>query len=201
MKSLRMKTLIGAVAAGAVVLASAAVGFAVVPNSLPGGTTVTAALAPSTDMTFVGVINGLNVTVSCTSFSASGVVPAGTPYKMNLSAPPKISGCTVSGFSATIKTNSKNGKWALKVTKTAPYKLTLIMPKAGAVFTSSLVAGCKIIAGPTKAVKIKGSYDGTNTDQVTNAPIPVKATGCTASPTSSTTATVVFTPSPGTPPF
>lgn len=201
MKSLRMKTVIGAVGAGAVVLASAAVGFAVVPNSLPAGTKVTAALASGTVMTFQGDINGVAVTVDCTSFSGSGIVPAGTPYKMNLSAPPTISGCSVSGFSATIKTNSTNGKWSLKVTKTAPYTLTLIMPEKGAVFTSALVPGCKITAGPTKAVKIKGSYDGTNTDTVTNAPIPVSASGCTSSPTSSTSATVVFTPSPGTPPF
>jgi hypothetical protein len=200
MKSLRLKTAIGVLGVGAVILTSTAVGFAASPNTLKAGTTVSAALKKGTDMTFDGTINSLQVTVSCTSFTGSGKVPAGKPYKMNLSAPPKISGCSVQGFSATIVTNQTNGKWSISVTKTAPYTLTLTMPQAGAVFTSALVSGCKITAAPTAAQAIPGAYNGKNTDVVTNAPIPTSATGCTSG-TASTSATVVFTPKPGAPPF
>jgi len=200
MKSLRLKTAIGVLGVGAVILASTAVGFAASPNTLKAGTTVKAALKKGTDMTFDGTINGLSVTVSCTSFTGSGKIPSGKPYKMNLAAPPKIGGCTVSGFSATIVTNQDNGKWTLSVTKTSPYTLTLTMPKDGAVFTSALVSGCKITAAPDGPVGIAGSYNGKNTDTVTNAPIPTSASGCTSS-TASTSATVVFTPKPGAPPF
>jgi hypothetical protein len=151
-------------------------------------------------MTFDGDINGVAVTVECTKFSGSAKIPAGKPYKMTLATPPTISGCTVSGFSATITTNDTNGKWTLSVTKTSPYTLTLTMPKAGALFTTKLVSGCKITAAPDAALAIAGSYNGKNTDQVTNAAIPTSATGCTSS-TATTTATVVFSPKPGKPPF
>lgn len=201
MKSLGMRTLVAAVGVGAFVLASAAVSSATSPNSLPAGTKVTAALKSGTDMTFTGTINGLSVTVDCTKFSGSATVPAGKPYSMTLPKPPKISGCSVSGFSATIKTNSKNGNWTLSVTKKKPYTLTLTMPKAGATFTApGLVPGCTITAAPAAAQAIPGSYDGTNTDTVTNAPIPTKGSGCSSS-TATTSATVVFSPSPGKPPF
>jgi hypothetical protein len=206
MKSAHMKTLIAAVGVVAFVLASAAVSSAssasssTRPNTLPAGTKVTAALKKGTDMTFDGDINGVAVTVSCTTFSGSATIPKGSPDTMNLAKPPTISGCTVSGFSATIVTNQTNGKWSLSVTSTKPYTLTLTMPQAGALFTTKLVSGCKITAAPNAALALPGAYNGKNTDKVTNDSIPTSATGCTSS-TATTTATVVFTPKPGAPPF
>jgi hypothetical protein len=204
MNSRHMKTLIAALGVGAFVLASAAVSSAssaTRPNTLPAGTKVTAALKSGTKMVFDGDIDGLAVTVNCTTFSGSATIPKGSPDTMNLAKPPTISGCTVSGTKATIKTNQTNGKWSLSVTSTKPYTLTLTMPQAGATFTdSALVTGCTITAAPSAAQAIPGAYNGKNTDKVSNAPIPTSGSGCTST-TATTTATVVFTPKPGAPPF
>lgn len=204
MKSAHMKTLIAAVGVVAFVVASAAVSYAssaTRPNTLPAGTKVTAALKAGTKMTFQGDIDGISVDVACTTFSGSATIPAGSPYTMNLAKPPTISGCTVSGTKATIKTNQTNGQWSLSVTSTKPYTLTLTMPQAGATFTDqTLVANCTITAAPTAAQGIPGKYNGKNTDKVKNAPIPTSGSGCTST-TATTSATVVFTPKPGAPPF
>ncbi len=53
---------------------------------------------------------------------------------------------------------------------------------------------------PDRAVKVVGTYNGKNTDTVTNKPIPTKGTGCTST-TATTSATEVFTPAPGKPPW
>jgi hypothetical protein len=204
MKSAHMKTLIAAVGVVAFVLASAAVSSASTatrPNTLPAGTKVTAALKSGTKMVFDGDIDGLAVTVNCTSFSGSAKIPKGSPLSMTLANPPKISGCTVTGTKATITTNDTYGKWKLSVTSTKPYTLTLTMPEAGATFTdSALLEGCTITAAPNGPVGIAGSYNGKNTDKVSGASIPTSGSGCTST-AATTTATVVFSPAPGKPPF
>jgi hypothetical protein len=172
------------------------------PNSLPAGTKVTGALKSGTDMTFAGKINGVKITVTCTTFSASGKVPSGSPYTVTLSKPPTISGChdSLEGTD-TIKTNQSSGKWTLTETSTTPYKMALGIPKAGATFTSSVLSSCVITAEPSSAGSVSGSYnDKTGTDTVKNASIPTSGSGCTSS-TAKTSATVVLTPNPGAPPF
>jgi hypothetical protein len=171
------------------------------PNSLPKGTKVTGKLKTGTKMVFAGNIDGVPITVNCTSFTAKGKVPSAGATSINLSTPPTITGCTDTLHGTdTIKTNQTNGKWTLSVTTTTPYKMTLTTPKAGATFTSSIESGCVITAAPNAAVGITGTYDGNNTDQVTKAPIATSGSGCTST-TAKITATVVLTPAPGPPPF
>jgi hypothetical protein len=172
------------------------------PKTLPAGTVVTGNLETGTNMTFKGDIDSVAVTVTCTTFTASGKVPAGTPKKVNLSKPPTIKGCTDTlGGHDTITTNQTNGKWSLSITgKASAYKMILHMPKAGATFKSSILSSCVITAAPTKAVSITGSYDGNDTDTVTNAPIATSGSGCTST-TATTSAIVVLSPAPGPPPF
>jgi hypothetical protein len=152
---------LGAGLAGVVVTATAAYA------TLPGGTTVTASLKPGTNITFVGKINSVPITVTCTSFSASGQTPSPPSDTVTLANPPQITGCTDStGGGDTIVTNQKNGSWVLTGKgKKAPYKLTLLVPKAGATFTSNIIPGCVITAAPSKPGKVTGSYDGNNTDR------------------------------------
>jgi hypothetical protein len=186
---------LGAVAAALFITATAAYA------TLGPGVTVNAALKAGTKMVFAGNIDSVPITVSCTSFSGSGVTPSSPSDSVTLTGSPTISGCTDgSGGSDTIVTNTKNGSWVLSVTTKKPYKATLLIPKAGATFTSNIISGCTITAAPTKAAKVTGSYDGTNTDTVKNAKIKTKGTGCTST-TAKTTATVVLSPSPGAPPY
>lgn len=188
------KPLVAALGVGALVFVTATAAWA----SLPAGTKVTGTLKSGTDMTFQGDIDSIPITVTCTSFTASGVVPKTPSYTVKLSAPPTISGCTdSSGGTDTIKTK---GKWSLVENSTSPYTMTLVIPKKGATFSSSVLPSCTITAAPSKAADVVGSYDGNDTDTVTNAAIPTKGSGCTST-TASTDATVVLSPAPGAPPF
>ena len=162
--------------------------------SLPKGTTVTGALKSGTNMTFAGDIDSIPITVTCTSFSASGKVTKKADT-LPLSAPPAITGCTdSSGGTDTITTS---GAWTITIAAT---KMTLNAPKAGATFKSSILSACTITAFPKKAGAIAGSYNGSNTDTVKNAKVQTKGTGCTST-VAKTTATVVLSPAPGAPPW
>jgi hypothetical protein len=162
------------------------------------GATVTGNLKSGTTMTFNGTIDGLPVTVTCTTFTGSGKVPS-TGLTVSLAAP-KISGCTDSlGGTDTVKTT---GTWKLTEvdaandeTATEPNtdKVKLTVPKAGGSFSSSIVNGCTVTAAPTGPASITGSYNDKGTDTVKNASIPVSGSGCAAS-TSAVTATVVLSP-------
>jgi hypothetical protein len=201
MMSKLKKISVVALGLGMAALVAAPSAYAARPSSLPKGTKVTGKLKTGTKMVFLGNIDGVPITVSCTSFTAKGKVPAAGATSISLSAPPTISGCTDSlAGTDTVKTNQTNGKWTLSVTTTTPYKMTLGMPKAGATFTSSIESGCVITAAPKAAEGITGTYDGNNTDQVTKAPIPTSGAGCTST-TAKVTATVVLSPAPGPPPF
>jgi hypothetical protein len=188
------KLLIVAVSAAAMVLGTTTAVY----GSVAPGTTVT---GTSHSLTFKGTINGINITVTCTNFTDSVVVPAGATNKINI-PPPTINGCTDSLTGTdTVKTNSTHGSWYLK-TNTTGTKLTLGIPEKGATFVSSFLSGCTITAAPTGPVKVKGTYSSSaGTDTVTNKAIAVAGTGCSAT-SASTTTTVTFSPNPGTiPPF
>ncbi|HEY7948512.1 MAG TPA: hypothetical protein VID75_12615 [Acidimicrobiales bacterium] len=191
-----MLTALGVSVAASLVTATAAYA------TLGPGVTVTAALKAGTTMTFAGNINSIPITVSCTTFSGSGTTPSSPSSSVTLSSPPTISGCTDStGGTDTITTNQTNGKWVLSVAgKKAPFKATLLVPKAGATFSSNILSNCVITAAPKKAVKVKGKFDGNQTDTVSGAKIPTSGSGCTSS-TASTSATVVLSPAPGAPPY
>jgi hypothetical protein len=72
-------------------------------------------------------------------------------------------------------------------------KLKLIIPKAGAVFSSSILTTCKITAAPSGPASVTGAYNDVNTDTVTKAAVPVSGSGCTATGTT-TTAKVILSP-------
>jgi hypothetical protein len=184
------KSIFGIVATGALVF-----GFATAASaSLPKGTTVTGSLKSGTDMTFAGDIDSIPITVTCTGFSASGKVTKASDT-LPTSAPPRITGCTdSSGGTDTITTS---GTWTITIGSTT---MTLNAPKAGATFKSSILSACTITAFPKKPGTIAGSYNGSNTDKVTNAKIKTKGSGCTST-TAKTTATVVLSPAPGKAPW
>jgi hypothetical protein len=202
MMSRYKKILVVAMGIGMTAAVAVPSAYAARPNTLPAGTKVTGNLKSGTKMTFVGDIDGVPITVSCKTFTSSGTIPKKkNALTVNLTKPPTISGCTDSlGGTDTVKTNGTNGKWSLTLTKSAPYTMTLTIPKAGATFTSSIEAGCTITAAPTAAAGVAGSYDGTSTDTVKNASIPTSGSGCTST-SAKTSATVVLSPAPGPPPF
>ena len=184
------KILSGTVAVMALVFGIATAASA----SLPKGTTVTGSLKSGTVMTFKGDIDSIPITVSCTTFSASGTVTKAKDT-LPLAAPPTIKGCTdSSGGTDTVTTT---GKWKITI---ASSKMTLDAPKAGATFVSNILSGCTITAFPSAAGTVAGAYNGSNTDKVSGAKIPTKGAGCTST-TAKTTATVVLSPAPGAPPW
>jgi hypothetical protein len=209
MMSRSKKVLIGLTSVVAVGMAA----FVAIPNagaahfnSLPAGTTVTAALKATTDMTFKGKINGVKITVTCANFSASGTVPSSPSDTMNLTGSPTINGCTddLDGHD-TIVTNTTNGPWTLTETSSSPYKMALGIPKAGAKFKSSILPSCVITTEPSAAGSVSGTYKwnvkkNTDSDTVKNASLATSGSGCTST-AAKTSATVILTPSPGAPPF
>ena len=210
MGSRRKKTVVAAFCAGAIVLASASAVLAT-NNAPPTGTTVRGKLLAGGSLTFAGgTINGVGVQTSCASFSAHGIVPSKPSYKVDLSASPEIKNCSdnLAGSDTplqaddTITTNSIHGPWMLKESSAPPYTMTLIIPKAGATFTSSALPGCVITAAPTAKAAIEGGYDPTSgTISVTDVPIVLSGSGCTVGGTTTVSATVVLNPDPGLPPF
>lgn len=161
---------------------------------------VSAHLAKGTTMDLAGTIDGIPITVKCSVFTASGSAPTTGMIKVTLPSPPKISSCTDSlGASDTVTTNQTKGKWKLTEVKSgSTISLELTMPEGGATFSSSLVSGCVVTAAPTAAATISGAFKKTGTlkgvDTVEDAPIPVSATGCSASSPSTISATVDLAP-------
>ncbi len=172
--------------------------------SLPAGTVVAGALKTGTTFVAKGTIDSSPITVTCTTFSTTGSIPA-SGLKINV-APPTISGCTDSlGGSDTVNTNQTNGKWSLKekdaVTgdTTEPNtgdKVKLTIPMAGATFQSSILgSACVIVVEPTAKGSVTGTYDDNSTMTFTNvsfATAPSATSTCTSSNTSTSSATEVL---------
>src|SRR5579871_3836074 len=113
-KALLARVGAGAVMAGTVVSAATVASAASSQNpratgahfTTPApGTKITGNLKSGTTMTFSGTVNGLPITVTCTTFTGSGVAPkTGLTVKIG---PPTISGCKDSlGGTDVIKTNA-----------------------------------------------------------------------------------------------
>lgn len=143
------------------------------------GVTDTGTLAAGATLVFSGgTIDGVGITVTCTGFSASGVVPA-KGLSITLSSGPSISGCTDNQSGIDTITTKASG-WKLEANSSGTV-LTLIMPKKGAVFSSTALAGCSVTAGPAKEA---GSYNDSNAETLTNAgPIKTKGKGCVSAGT------------------
>jgi hypothetical protein len=80
--------------------------------------------------------------------------------------------------------------------------VTLVVPKDGATFKSSIFPGCVVQVAPNGPVDIAGSWNPKNgEDTVSGDTIAVVGEGCSASDATAT-ATEKFTPNPKTiPPF
>jgi hypothetical protein len=197
------KIIFGAACSLALVGATATAVLASTTETTPDNlvATVIGNLKAGTKLTFNGTVNGLPITVTCTTFHAQGTLPnSGLTATI---APPTISGCTDTiGGTDTVKTNQTNGKWQVTFVDSASEtaaepnsgdQVQLVIPKAGAVFTDSVLSGCTITAAPTGPAPVTGTYNDVNTDSVSKASIPVSATGCTAT-AASATGTVVISP-------
>jgi hypothetical protein len=154
------------------------------------GVTDTGTLKSGTNLVFSGgTIDGVGVVVTCTNFSAGGVVPS-KGLTIKLSGPPTISGCT-DNVAGTDSINTK-GKWSL-VANSSGTQVTLKMPKKGATFSSSTLSGCTVTAGPANITGAYNSSVSPNTDTVSNGgPIKLKGKGCTTGGTTVANSTIVF---------
>jgi hypothetical protein len=188
---LRNKAIVTAFVSTAMILGLAASAGA----SLKPGTTVT---GTSKHVVFKGSIDGVGITVTCTGFKDSGTLTKSDKTSMSVGRP-SFSGCTDSlNGKDTITTT---GSWKLSVNKSGS-TVSLVIPKDGATFVSSALKSCKVIAAPNKPAPVSGSYSSSaGTVKSTNANIPVKGSGCSAT-AASETATITFSPKPGKiPPF
>ncbi|MBO0727894.1 MAG: hypothetical protein J2P57_01460 [Acidimicrobiaceae bacterium] len=202
------KFVAGTACAGALIFGASTTALAA--NSDPGdhfsvaaGTVVKGHLKSGTNLKFTGTIDGVAITVNCSTFTARGKIPA-KGLTVKLSAPPTISGCHDSlGGTDTVRTNTTNGAWKLievDATGTADNKEpntdhgVLSMPKAGAKFKSSILSSCTVTAAPNGRASIRGRYNDINTIKDTNAAIPTKGSGCTTAANAHATATVILSP-------
>lgn len=176
------------------------VAFAAAENDTDGITPAsTNFTSSSTSVTFSGTINGLPINVKCTSDSLTGTTPASGsglgPFNINN---PTFSSC---GSGLSVTTNNTNGSWQLTFVDAANDEgategsgqtgdqIKITIPKAGAKFTDIFIPGCTITAAPTGSATITGTYDDVNTLTLSSASVPVSASGCTASSSTSVSGT------------
>ncbi|HXW34910.1 MAG TPA: hypothetical protein VEJ87_10065 [Acidimicrobiales bacterium] len=134
-----------------------------------------------------GTIDSVPVTVNCTSFVASGVVPS-KGLSITLSAPPTISGCTDS-LGGTDTVTTKGTGWKL-VANSSGSTLTLDQPSKSATFTSSALSTCTVTAGPAK---VAGSYNNLNAETISSGgPVKTKGSGCSTGGSTVVNASVSF---------
>lgn len=171
-------------------------------NISPPNTAFTA--TNSGNVTFSGTINGVPVTVTCTTSMISGVTPATGLGPKDISDP-TFTGCTDSlGGNDTVKTNHNNGSWQLTFIDVANEaenpdasepntgdSLKLGIPKAGATVVSSVLSTCTITVAPTAPTSITGAYDDMTTVKFMNQSIATSGSGCTTSAASNMNGTYV----------
>jgi hypothetical protein len=184
--------IIAVIAVAATVIGTTSMAF----GSVKPGTKVTAKNVGN--VTFTGTLEGVPITVTCKSFTDSVTVTSSDKTSAAI-PPPKITKCTDS--STGTDTIATTGKWKLTVNSSGT-TVTLVVPKDGATFKSSIFPGCVVQVAPKGPVNIAGSWNSSNgEDTVSGDTIAVTGKGCSAS-NATATATEKFTPNPGTiPPF
>ncbi|HLI23957.1 MAG TPA: hypothetical protein VKU91_03315 [Acidimicrobiales bacterium] len=189
MLSKTKKSAIGAVVVVAATGMMAPGAFGASQYKLSPPSTVITASETSQHLTSKGTIDGFPITVTCTTVTVKGKTPAdGMVIKASVN--PTITGCTDSlGGTDTVKTNSTNGAW--KLAWSSPTAAAVVIPKAGATFSSSFLgAACTIVIAPSGTAKLKASFNNsTGVVTVTNQALPV-APSSTSSCTASSTATM-----------
>ncbi|TDP32377.1 hypothetical protein [Nocardia ignorata] len=181
--------------------AAVAVTFGIGPANAAGSTTISPAGAnvSATNSGSVKFVAG-GVTVTCTTSSTTGTVPA-APGNTNPSGPvsvpiaaPSFADCTTSlpGTSATITTS---GDWAITGQNGSPITGSLAIPTGGMVIKTSGITACTAVVAPTAPADVAGTWtNGTpSTVALSDAPAPIKVTGGFGCPTSATSGTVTAT--------
>ena len=158
----------------------------------PASTTFT--ITNSGNIKFTGAINGISVTVTCTSVKLTAKTRAsGLIADVTSSPPVTFSGCTDSFFGTDTVTTS--GTWTLTEidaanddTSTEPTpagssgdQLAINIPQGGATFKSSALSGCTVTANASNPTS--SSFNDQNSATFTSAPISVTGSGCSASQT------------------
>jgi len=149
----------------------------------------TGTLPPGDTLEFTGgSVDGVNVTVHCTTLDVSGIVPT-SGLTITLS-PPTVAGCTDNlGGTVAVMTNRTHGNWKLKVDSSGS-TMTVRIPEGGMVFTDSLAHGCVIT---THSGSLVGSYNDLDEASFTNAgPVGVGPRGCDVAGTTVLSANVAF---------
>jgi len=161
-------------------------------HMVPASTAITAALASGTKLTAAGAIDGVTITVSCTSLTASGKTPA-NGLSATITGAPVFSGCTDSlGGADTVNTNTTNGKWSIALASSGKTG-TLDIPKGGVTFSSNVLPSCVVTLAPSAAAKVKATYNDVNTATFKNATVATSGSGCTTT-SAKIDSTVVLTP-------
>lgn len=190
----RFALVLGAVAAVVAMTAATALAASDSDDSLsPASTSFT--VSNSGNITFKGTIDGLNVTVTCTSVTLTAKTRA-SGLTADVTSNPVFSGCTDT-FGGT-DTVTSSGTWTLTLvdssseTQTEPNtgdQLTINVPNNGAKFTSTALSGCTITAGSSTPT---GTFNDKTTATYSSAVINVTASGfCTSSSTSKLSGTFV----------
>jgi hypothetical protein len=204
---IRRKTKLG-LAIGSVVALAAAVPAVVLAagdtddHVAPASTAIKATLKTGTVLTFKGTVSGVAVTATCTSSAVSFKTPA-TGLGPVPTTNPSFTGCKDNfGGAVTIRSNSTNGRWMTtfldvandEAGELAGDRVKLVIPKAGAVLTSTTLPGCSITSAPAGPAPLIAKYNDVNTARFSSAAVPTKGTGCTAGASGALTATYVLTP-------
>lgn len=149
----------------------------------PASTTFT--VSNSTSIKLAGTINGIGITVTCTSVSMTAKTRA-SGLTADVTTNPSFTGCTDNLFGRDTVTTS--GTWSLTLVDNAAEgttepntgdQLTINIPAGGAKFTSSSFSSCTITAGASTPTS--SSFNDQNSATFTNANVNVSGSGCTAS--------------------
>lgn len=188
-RKLRVTKRLGLLAAAAAVMLSAACATANAAgdtdDSLSPPSTAYA-ISSTGSVTFSFTIDGISVTVTCTSMKLTAKTRA-SGLTADVTSNPVLSGCTANiGGTLTV---TASGTWTLTVLDNASEGATepntgdqvrFNIPAGGLTFVFSAFASCKVSVG---ASLTSTSFNDQNTITFNNAPVNVTGSGCTvASP-------------------
>ncbi|MET9436653.1 hypothetical protein [Streptomyces sp. NPDC006551] len=188
---------LGLAAVGALTFGTASATAAPLPTAAAGSTTVTpAGHAFKATLSGKATLKAGSVTITCTVSVATGAVPA-APGNHNPAGPvaspisaPTYSSCTSStaGVTPTVTTS---GAWQVSMQNGAPITATMTVPTGGLVVKTTGLASCTVVAAPTAAANVPGTWTNGAPSSLTftNASVPIKVTGGFGCPTSATSST------------
>ncbi|MBT2442962.1 hypothetical protein J7E93_23205 [Streptomyces sp. ISL-36] len=185
---------LGLAATGALTLGAVSATAAPLPTAAADSTTVTpAGHAFKATLSGKATFKAGSVTVTCSVSVSTGTVPA-APGNHNAAGPvsspisaPTYSSCT-SSMSGVTPTVTTSGAWQVSMQNGSPITATMTVPTGGLVVKTTGLATCTVVAAPTAAASVPGSWANGAPPSLTftNASVPVKVTGGFGCPTSAT---------------